>query len=137
MLNITAIPFYTSLHIFQELMRSFQRDIVWPCSLKDFKVTSVQSWMFALNACFDAIYIVNRAPIFTGQTLKAGSSAIFWSTRSYNTFLEWFHQFLKDLKMYKGIPIHLDTLRQPGSKSFHSINRDRSVLFWTHLYLDI
>ena len=87
-------------------MRSFQKGTVWPCSLKDFKVTSVQSWMFAWNACFGAIYIVNCASIFTVQTLKAGSSAILqpkdWAKKTTH-FLDMIAQqiLILELKMIK------------------------------------
>ena len=70
--------------------------------------------MFAWNACFDTIYIVNPASIFTGQTLKADSSAIVQSTRSYDTSLERSHQFLNDKEVYKVIATYLNPFRQWG-----------------------
>ena len=70
--------------------------------------------MFARNACFDKIYIVNWASVVTWQILKAGSSVAFQPTRSYDTSLERSHQFLNDKEVYKGIAVYLYPFRQQG-----------------------
>ena len=70
--------------------------------------------MFAWNACFDAIYIVNWASVVNWQTLKAGSSVTSPPTKSCDTSLERSHQFLKDKNVYKGIAIDLGPFRQQG-----------------------
>ena len=114
-------------------MRSFQKGTVWPCSLKDFKVTSVQSWTFARKSCFDSMYIVNRAFVVTGQTLKAGSSVTFQPTRSKNTSLKRSHQFLNNKEVYKDIAIYLNRESMP----FHSITDNRSALIWMLLYVHL
>ena len=66
------------------------------------------------NACFDAIYIVNRGSVVTWQTLKAGSSVIFQPTMSCDTSLKRSHHYLNIKEVYKVIAVYLNPFRQWG-----------------------
>ena len=70
------------------------------------------------------MYIVNRAFVVMGQTLKAGSSVTFQPTRSKNASLKRSHQFLNNKEVYKDIAIYLNRESMP----FHSITDNRSAL---------
>ena len=93
------------LLIFQELMRSFQKGIIWPCRLKDCRAASLQSL-----PCEDGrtIYYVNCVKTRVQgkhSTLNACNFEVFQATRSYNTSLERSNQFLKDREVYKDIAL--------------------------------
>ena len=96
-----AIPFYTSLSFrnWWDLSKEVLYDLVgWKVTeLPAFKVCPVTT-----NARF-TMYVES----FPGKlsTLNAGNFEVFQATRSYSTFLERSHQFLKVKEVYRGILI--------------------------------